>query len=377
MAITEVSANQKQNQTTNHSTKEESTWNGRGVAVQARSDVPFVPMNQDPKSEVDDLFPSFDRVQGMIRSPSDTRTREEIEKAGLKFGKKLGEGSQGTVHLVSDSQGRKYALKTISTQSAMSKSIFAISNERGESLALSFPKHENLMQTYGIFTYNKKTGLYRYESDRTKCTENEVVVGILTEFVPNAQELFDYVIKAPSLGKKELQNLGLQLGKGVAAMHQMGFLHRDLKLDNALIDDKESVKLIDFGFSRYLPQKTDRTRTVCGTPEYASPEIIQAELYNGLVDSWSFGVVLYTMAFKDFPFHSDHQPLLFKRIVEFVDKDKSISDHIDQRAQVLSSSPLFADKDFRDLLGKLICHRDKRITVAEALEHPFFTKVKD
>jgi len=160
-------------------------------------------------------------------------------------------------------------------------------------------------------------------------------------------------------------------------MHQMGFLHRDLKLDNALIDDKESVKLIDFGFSRYLPQKTDRTRTVCGTPEYASPEIIQAELYNGLVDSWSFGVVLYTMAFKDFPFHSDHQPLLFKRIVEFVDKDKSISDHIDQRAQVLSSSPLFADKDFRDLLGRLICHRDKRMTVGEALEHPFFTKVKD
>ena len=82
------------------------------------------------------------------------------------------------------------------------------------------------------------------------------------------------------------------------------FKFRDLKLDNILIDEDNTIKIIDFGFS-ILSKKDMKLKMFCGTPSYMSPEIInKKEYYGGPSDMWSLGVILYAMLCGSFPFKS-------------------------------------------------------------------------
>lgn len=81
-------------------------------------------------------------------------------------------------------------------------------------------------------------------------------------------------------------------------------VHRDIKLENILLDSNRSMKLIDFGLAAfYAPGK--KLRVHCGSPSYAAPEIVARKLYEGPpVDVWSLGVVLFAMLAGFLPFHS-------------------------------------------------------------------------
>jgi serine/threonine protein kinase len=71
-------------------------------------------------------------------------------------------------------------------------------------------------------------------------------------------------------------------------------VHRDLKPENILLDDAGSVKIGDFGLAGMTTPFSGRMRLMCGTPEFAAPEIVQGNEYNGpAVDVWSMGVILY------------------------------------------------------------------------------------
>jgi serine/threonine protein kinase len=86
-----------------------------------------------------------------------------------------------------------------------------------------------------------------------------------------------------------------QIVYGLAHCHCRSVLHRDIKLDNILMDQEGGIKLCDFGVSR-LVQKGQMIQEQCGTPAYLAPEIIADEGYEGFyVDIWSLGVLLYTM----------------------------------------------------------------------------------
>jgi len=295
----------------------------------------------------------------------------------------LGAGSQGRVSLVTDRAGKEYALKRIPLVIALKEKMCAVSDERGESLALSFPKHQNLMQTYGIITYNRVTHQERYVTDRSQCTENEVVVGILNELIPNTQELYDYLV-SHDLEAEKVKNIGLQLATGLSAMHQAGLIHRDVKLENALIDSDGNVKLIDFGYSRYLP-KDVRAKTSCGSVHYTAPELVRGEEYDHKADSWSLGVTLFVLAFKSFPFDDRYGNVktVLDKIVNFARNQekfgqtfsRSIFDpiRIQRERGKIRHSPLLENDNFKDLLNLLICEQGRRISVQEALNHPFFT----
>ncbi|WP_420421415.1 serine/threonine-protein kinase [Simkania sp.] len=322
------------------------------------------------REDSEELFSGFPYCATVLPA-SDMRTRDEIGRLGYHFGKRLGKGSQGEVYEVVGPDRKTYALKMISAEKAVHKQAYVISEERGECLAISFPKHENLMQTEGIFTYNKETGAYRYVTDLGSCSRDEVVIGLLMECVPDSQELFDYAVSGGPRKKKAVRNIGQQIARGIVEMHGEGFLHRDLKLENVLIDKKGNIKIVDFGFARYLPTKSDRTFTACGTPNYAAPELIEGVGYGESVDAWSFGIVLYTLAFGGFPIHDDHVPSLLQKIVNFVKYD-DVDRLLTRNETYLSGSPLLHDRQFRDLLGQLLCHRDQRISMEEVLRHPFF-----
>jgi len=127
-------------------------------------------------------------------------------------------------------------------------------------------------------------------------------------------ELFDYIVKRQSLSENEAVDFFKQILNGIEYCHQLGICHRDLKLENILIDGEGTIKIADFGLSQvYKNGETMRTR--CGSPQYLPPEMIKGECYEGLsVDLWSAGVIFYGMVMGCLPFDEEIDAKMFKRI---------------------------------------------------------------
>ena len=96
-------------------------------------------------------------------------------------------------------------------------------------------------------------------------------------------------------------------------MHSQKIAHRDIKLENILIDNRDRVKIIDFGFSVNYKDKMGGLKMHCGTPNYMAPEIVQKKAYNPTcVDVWALGVLLYRMVAGVYPISGMHSFLWLK-----------------------------------------------------------------
>lgn len=98
-------------------------------------------------------------------------------------------------------------------------------------------------------------------------------------------------------------------------LHSQGVAHRDIKLDNILIEEKiNAVKIIDFGFS-VLCNPSQKLKIFCGTPSYMSPELTMKREYDGrAVDMWALGVLLFVMLTGTFPFRGHSESELYAKI---------------------------------------------------------------
>lgn len=97
-------------------------------------------------------------------------------------------------------------------------------------------------------------------------------------------------------------------------MHSQLICHRDLKLENILVSDRQRIKIIDFGFGIRTPEDV-LLKIYCGTSSFMAPEIIRKNDYNGFkADIWALGVVLYVMLTGRFPFVGKTEKDLFARI---------------------------------------------------------------
>ncbi|XP_019366521.1 PREDICTED: uncharacterized serine/threonine-protein kinase SgK494 [Gavialis gangeticus] len=94
-------------------------------------------------------------------------------------------------------------------------------------------------------------------------------------------------------------------------LHDLGIVHRDVKMENILLDARGHLKLTDFGLSRHLP-RGERAYTICGTLQYMAPEVLSGGPYTHAADWWSLGVVLFTLATGQFPVapERDHVAML-------------------------------------------------------------------
>ena len=115
-------------------------------------------------------------------------------------------------------------------------------------------------------------------------------------------DLFDYIVDKQHLESQEAAYIFHQILDGIEYLHSHSVTHRDLKPENLLLDEKGDIKIIDFGLSNEY-RSGQMLTTMCGSPCYVSPEMLQRQPYDGVkVDLWASGVILFAMLFGFLPF---------------------------------------------------------------------------
>lgn len=149
--------------------------------------------------------------------------------------------------------------------------------------------------------------------------EGETQLCLVFELVKGGS-LYDYILSTEShkLSEAETKRLFAQIVAAVCYFHRKGVAHRDLKLENILLDENRNVKIIDFGFS-VAASSVSKLKAFCGTPSYMAPEIITKQEYLGPpADMWSLGIILYAMLSGKFPFKGASEEELFANITKGV-----------------------------------------------------------
>ncbi|EIN05769.1 Pkinase-domain-containing protein [Punctularia strigosozonata HHB-11173 SS5] len=204
-------------------------------------------------------------------------------------------------------------------------------------------KHPNIVRLYDVI-------------------ETDKYIGIILEYASGG-ELFDHILAHRYLKEKDACKLFAQLISGVWYIHQKKIVHRDLKLENLLLDRHRNVIITDFGFAnRFEHRADDLMQTSCGSPCYAAPELVISEgAYVGsAVDIWSCGVILYAMLAGYLPFDDDpanpdgdNINLLYRYIVT---TPLSFPEYVSAEARDLLGIMLVPDPGARADLGRVMAH---------------------
>ncbi len=251
-----------------------------------------------------------------------------------KYGRIIGRGAFGKVNIgLNILTGRIVAIKSFNKKN--------IINESSKKKILY---ETNLMR--GLFHPSVTKILETFES------ENYML--IIMEYISGGN-LQNFVKKRRKLSEKIAKILFRQIIQGIKYIHSRGIVHRDIKLENILLDLNNIIKICDFGVGKLIKPNTI-LKDQCGTPVYMAPEIIKGEGYHGFpVDIWSAGVALYIMLSGTLPFNKDKEHSL-----EYAILNNSIKEIKD------------ISEDANNLL-KNILEKDpnKRFTANQILEHPW------
>ena len=183
-------------------------------------------------------------------------------------------------------------------------------------------------------------------------TEN---VYILLEMCQN-QTLNELLKRRKRLTEIEVQCYIVQLIKALKYLHSHRVIHMDLKLGNLFLTEKMELKVGDFGLATKLDFEGERKRTVCGTPNYIAPEILDGKTGHSYeVDIWSLGVIIYTLIIGKPPFETRDVKTTYKRIKmnAYTFPENAI---ISEAAKNLISQILVLDPAKRPTLDQILTH---------------------
>ncbi|KAI1717205.1 protein kinase domain-containing protein [Ditylenchus destructor] len=244
---------------------------------------------------------------------------------------KLGSGTYGKVSLAYDHKmEREVAVKLIKKSAIENKQDLV--RIRREIRIMSMLKHPNIIQIYEVF-------------------ENKDKIILVMEYASGG-ELYDYVSKFGSLPESEARRIFRQITSAVLYCHKHKVAHRDLKLENILLDANNNAKIADFGLSNYFNEKNLLT-TFCGSPLYASPEIINGTPYKGPeVDCWSLGILLYTLVYGSMPFDGRD----FNRMVRQIKRGAYYEPDAPSTASMLVRNMLRVNPDRRADIDDIASH---------------------
>ena len=256
-----------------------------------------------------------------------------------KYGRLLGKGAYGKVNLCLHAlTGRLVAIKSINKSK--------ITKER--------QRQKIKLETLIMKTLSESNNIVKiYETYETKKH-----ICIVMEYIC-AGDLLSYIKKRSKLTEIVSKFIFKQIILALQYIHNHNIVHRDIKLDNILIDLDNNVKICDFGVSKII-KKGDIMLDQCGTPAYIAPEILKDKGYEGFgVDIWSAGVVLYAMLSGTVPFKGEDLKELHKIIID--GEFKSIK-NISKEANHLLKCLLEVDPK-------------KRIKSQDILNHPWMINV--
>ena len=185
--------------------------------------------------------------------------------------------------------------------------------------------------------------------------EDSENVYLLIEICLN-QTLNELLKRRKKLTELEVQCYAVQIIKALKYLHTHRVIHRDLKLGNLFISDKMEIKVGDFGLATKLEFDGERKRTVCGTPNYIAPEILEGKAGHSYeVDIWSLGVIMYTLIIGKPPFETNNVKETYKRIKS---GNYSFPEHaiISEPAKDLIQSILVLDPYKRPKLDEILAH---------------------
>ncbi|KAK7385325.1 hypothetical protein VNO78_31041 [Psophocarpus tetragonolobus] len=179
-------------------------------------------------------------------------------------------------------------------------------------------------------------------------------------------ELFERICNAGRFSEDEARFFFQQLISGVSYCHSMQICHRDLKLENTLLDGSTAprVKICDFGYSKSSVLHSQPKSTV-GTPAYIAPEVLTKKEYDGkIADVWSCGVTLYVMLVGAYPFEDPADPRNFKKTIgKILSVQYSVPDYVR------------VSMECRHLLSQIfVASPEKRITIPEIKNHSWFLR---
>lgn len=196
------------------------------------------------------------------------------------IGNVLGEGSFAKVkEALHTIVGEKVAIKVIDKRKA-AQDPYVSRNFKREAKLLQMVHHPNIIQLYEVI-----------ETDNSYYLVTELCSG---------GELMKHIYRKGHLSEDETRKYIRQIVSAVDHLHKSGIIHRDLKVENLLLDSNMDIKLIDFGLSNEEFVQVDEGKllhcnTQCGSPAYAAPELLGHKAYGPEVDIWSIGVNMYAM----------------------------------------------------------------------------------
>ncbi|XP_044499768.1 CBL-interacting serine/threonine-protein kinase 1-like [Mangifera indica] len=217
-------------------------------------------------------------------------------KLGMQLGRTLGEGNFGKVKFAKKlDSGQPFAVKILKKNKIIDLKI--TDQIKREIATLKLLKHPNVVRLHEVLASKSK-------------------IYMVLEYVTGG-ELFDRIASKGKLPEAEGRKIFQQLIDGVSYCHNKGVFHRDLKLENVLVDSKGNIKISDFGLSA-LPQHfrdDGLLHTTCGSPNYVAPEVLANRGYDGATsDIWSCGVILYVILSGYLPFDDRNLAVLYQKI---------------------------------------------------------------
>ncbi|ODQ49393.1 hypothetical protein PICMEDRAFT_57440 [Pichia membranifaciens NRRL Y-2026] len=279
-----------------------------------------------------------------------------------RLGRTLGKGSTGRVRLAKHTTtGQLAAIKIVpkniidfdgsnsaSNNNQRKKKRKQKVDENGlpygierEIIIMKLISHPNIMALYDVW-------------------ENKNELYLVLEYVEGG-ELFDFLISNGRLGEQDAVKYFRMIINGVSYCHKFNICHRDLKPENILLDKNGKIKIADFGMAA-LETQQKLLETSCGSPHYASPEIVAGKTYHGSPsDVWSCGVILFALLTGHLPFDDPNiRQLLLKVQTGKFHMPSNLSD------------------EAKDLIWSMLrVNPNERISIDKISQHPLMLRYPD
>jgi len=328
----------------------------------AASGHPPMAMSISPVGEEPSTAPPSDEV-AQIRALLAGRA---LSRSIFTLGDTLGTGTFGRVRIVTYTHSGNMPAGASSASTSSSAALTAAATGKPLYFALKMLKKSEILRLKQVEHIKAEKAIlsriaHPFIVNLYAAFQDERHLYMTMEYVIGG-ELFSQLRKVGRFSNDTARFYAGEIVLALSYLHDKNIVYRDLKPENLLIDAEGHIKITDFGFAKVVE---DRTWTLCGTPEYLAPEIIQSKGHNKAVDWWALGILIFEMLAGYPPFYDENPFGIYQKILKGAIE---FPRHMDPHARDLVKKLLTADRTKR--FG---CLRDG---AEDIRRHPWFAATK-